>query len=108
MSSSTDNLVKWILGILSALVIGAYTWVWNTNEEITVQELRVKHVEERQVELITVHEETRKNMQKVVNDLVETDKTVYGIERDMAYIKSGIDDIKRDIKDIKEKENLSK
>jgi hypothetical protein len=100
---SSDAVTKLSIAILTALILGAYKWVWDTNEEVTVNALKLQHIQEKNVILGLKQQEAAQFSQVMREDISQIDKKVYGIDRDMDYIKAGIDEIKRDLKELKEK-----
>ena len=46
---SSDAVTKLSIAILTALILGAYKWVWDTNEEVTVNALELQHIQEKNV-----------------------------------------------------------
>lgn len=100
---SNDTIIKLLIGLLTALILGSYKWVWDTNEDVTVNAIEIQHIQEKHIVLEVQQQEMVQTTKGMKEDIIETDKKVYGIDRDMDYIKAGIDEIKRDIKELKEK-----
>jgi len=100
---SNDTVIKLLIALLTALILGAYKWVWDTNEEVTINEIELTHIKDQTKELEIEQKAIKSSVSSVREDLSITEKKVYGIDRDIDYIKQGIDDIKKDIQEIKEK-----
>lgn len=99
---SSDTIIKLIIGLLTALILGAYKWVWDTNEEVTINEIELSHVKDQAKKLEKEQVIIKGSMDSLREDISTTEKKVYGLDRDIDYIKQGIDDIRKDIKELKE------
>lgn len=98
---SNDTIIKLTIALLTALILGAYKWVWDTNEEVTINELELSHVKDQAKKIEAEQTLIKSQVLEVRQDLSVTEKKVYGIDRDIDYIKQGIDDIRNDIKELK-------
>lgn len=99
---SNDAIIKLSIALLTALILGAYKWVWDTNEEVTINELELSHVKDQAKKLEDEQVVIKGSVNSLRKDMSTTEKKVYGLDRDIDYIKQGIDDIRKDIKELKE------
>ena len=99
---SNDTIIKLIIALLTALILGAYKWVWDTNEEVTINELELSYVKDQAKKLEEEQVIIKGSVDNLREDVSTTEKKVYGLDRDIDYIKQGIDDIRKDIKELKE------
>lgn len=88
--------------MLTALILGAYKWVWDTNEEVTINEIELSYVKDQAKKLEAEQAIIKGSVDNLRDDVSTTEKKVYGLDRDIDYIKQGIDDIRKDIKELKE------
>ena len=100
---SNDTIMKVAVGILTALVLGAYTWVWDTNEAVTINQLELKHLKDAADDAKIEQEIIVQEQREMASTIMSTQKRMYGMERDIEYIKKGIDEIKVDLKELKKK-----
>ena len=100
---SSDTIIKITIGILTALILGAYKWVWDTNETVTINQLELKHVQDTTLEVKTKQNLIVDEQREMTSTIMSTQKRMYGMERDIEYIKQGIDEIKGDLKELKTK-----
>ena len=98
---SNDMVMKIVIGILTALVLGAYTWVWDTNEAVTINQLELQHLKDAAEESKLEQEVIVQEQREMASTIMSTQKRMYGMERDIEYIKQGIDEIKGDLKELK-------
>ena len=100
---NNDTIMKIAVGILTALVLGAYTWVWDTNEAVTINQLELNHLKEAADDAKVEQEVIVQEQREMASTIMSTQKRMYGMERDIEYIKQGIDEIKGDLKELKNK-----
>ena len=100
---SSDTVIKIAIGILTALILGAYKWVWDTNEAVTINQLELKHVQDTTQEVKSKQSLIVDEQREMTSTIMSTQKRMYGMERDIEYIKQGIDEIKGDLKELKTK-----
>ena len=90
-----ENVTKLVFGILSTLIVGSYVWVWNTNVKVEVAEVQKQHIIENVDRLEDDQKEMKKKQEDLSDSMSRTEKRLYGMERDIEYIKQGIDDIRK-------------
>lgn len=100
---SSETIIKIAIGILTALILGAYKWVWDTNEAVTINQLELKHVQDATQEVKAKQSLIVDEQREMTSTIMSTQKRMYGMERDIEYIKQGIDEIKGDLKELKSK-----
>ena len=97
----SDTLIKIAVSVLSALLLALGGWVWQTGADVATLSIQKDQII-RDIERV---EESQKSMQmkqeSLQEDMTGTQKRLYGMERDIDYIRVGIDDIKKDLAELK-------
>lgn len=103
MSSATVDMIltKVFIPLLTALIIFVAGWVWNTANAVSLIKAEMDH-QDRELERLEERQKSIANAtDKLNSDMGSVEKRMYGMETDITYIKKGIDDIKKDIQELK-------
>lgn len=94
---SNDTILKVILPIITAGILATAGWVWNTHSNVQLLEIKAQTIKEDL-------EDLEVNQKKMNEDVLSSQKRIYAMEHDIGYIKEGIDDIKEELKEIRQQQ----
>ena len=88
--SINDTVLKVVLPILTAIILGLFGWVWNTSTDVTILQSQIGYLQKEQ-------EEVKRSTSDLVQKVDKNKEMLIELQRDMKYIKSTLQSIEGSI-----------
>ena len=96
-----ENILKLIGTLLTTMIIALAGWIWSTGSSVQLLSVQKDHIKEELSRIEKVQDELKEKQETLQHDMTGTQKRRYGMERDIEYIKKGVDDIKESVQGLK-------
>lgn len=81
-----DTLLKVILPIFTAAILGMFGWIWNTSTNVTLLQSEMGYLQKEQ-------DEVKRNTSDLVQKVDRNKEMLIELQRDMKYIKITLQNI---------------
>jgi len=75
-----DTVLKVVLPIITAAILGMFGWIWSTSTSVTILESQIGYLQKEQ-------EEVKRSTSDLVQKVDKNKEMLIELQRDMKYIK---------------------